>query len=681
MVDENITTALPDYAVEREIGKGGMGLVFLGRHVRLGRLVAIKELPPTFAADARVRERFSTEARTLATLSHPHIVPIYDYVEREGLCLIVMEELPGGTVWDRFTTTGLTPPTACAVVLACCAALQHAHDKGVLHLDVKPDNLMFARDEAIKVTDFGISRVLSGDQTLGTLDGQVLGTPAYMSPEQAKGAELTPASDVYSAGIMLYELLSGELPWTGAESATDLLLKRLREYPRDLTSVAPQVPRGLADVVMHAIEREPEKRYQRAEDFGIAIASACADAWGPNWLDFAGVAIIGSDRLSIAARTTRNQPVVDTTRTTGPTTAASGTGPAPETTIGTAVGGERSAAAETTASARVGDGVDATGDGGLAAPAAAAAAGAAAAGASAPVAPTAPSGPPDFKVVRAAGSAPRIEGANLNEIDRSAFVDVAEALGHPHRSGRLFVLAAAFAVAAVLAAVFLFGAPARSGNIPRGAVSIGGTDVKADNVTFDLTKKLPVRVHNAALAARATHLAVKFSTTAGLPLGTIQTRLVGGAGLIDPGVTRYVATGSVKARVDLQGRGTMPYEEFPATVDSAWYLTAYGLGALIVILGGFAYFEGGLQPLRRGRMRIGSLISCALSAAVMAVGISAFIAALGHAYPTVGGLIVAAVLAAAAGVTFGLAMRIRALRRGARRAVRRAERAASAAAA
>jgi serine/threonine-protein kinase len=677
MIDENITSALPDYAVEREIGKGGMGLVFLGRHVRLGRLVAIKELPPTFAADAHVRERFSTEARTLATLSHPHIVPIYDYVEREGLCLIVMEELPGGTVWDRFTTTGLTPPTACAVVLACCAALQHAHDKGVLHLDVKPDNLMFARDEAIKVTDFGISRVLSGDQTLGTLDGQVLGTPAYMSPEQAKGAELTPASDVYSAGIMLYELLSGELPWTGAESATDLLLKRLREYPRELTSIAPQVPRGLAEVVMRAIEREPEKRYQRAEDFGIAIASACADAWGPNWLDYAGVAIIGSERLSIAARTTRSQPITELPRSTGPTSTTTAAGPAPETTIGAAVAATGAAAPETTAAARIADGTD-TDAGTTTAPASVSPAAAAGAPASAPADPSAP---PAFAVVRAAGSAPRIEGANLNEIDRSAFVDVAEALGHPHRSGRLFVLAAVFAVAAVVAAAFLFGAAARSGNLRRGAVSIGGTDVTAHNFTFDLTKKLPVRVHDPALAARATAVSVKFSTTPGLPLGTLNTRLIGGAGIIDPGVTRYVATGSVKARVEVQDRSaSIRHEEFPATVDTPWYLTAYGLGALIIILGGFAYFEGGLNPLRRGRMRIGSMISCALSAAVTAVGISALLSALGHAYPTAGGLMVAAALAAAAGVTFGLAVRRRALRRGARRAVRKAERAAVAAA-
>src|SRR5204863_8901848 len=228
---------MPEYIVEREVGRGGMGVVYLGRQRRLDRPVAIKELPPAIAVDEDVRERFSTEARTLASLSHPHIVPIFDYVERENLCLIVMEQLPGGTLWDRFVNTGVTTPAACAYVMACCAALQHAHDRRVLHLDVKPDNLMYDQDGVLKVTDFGISSVIGGGRTLGTVDGTVLGTPAYMAPEQARGDELSPATDTYATGVMLYELLSGQLPWIGAESAAELLRQRLDQDPIPLGNV------------------------------------------------------------------------------------------------------------------------------------------------------------------------------------------------------------------------------------------------------------------------------------------------------------------------------------------------------------------------------------------------------------------------------------------------------------
>jgi tRNA A-37 threonylcarbamoyl transferase component Bud32 len=306
-----IAQVMPDYDIERELGRGGMGIVFLGRHKRLRRGAAIKELPPSFAAEPEVQERFAVEAQTLAGLAHPHIVPIFDYVERDGLCLIVMQELPGGSVWDRFTTTGLTPPTACAVVMACCAALQHAHDKGVLHLDVKPDNLMFDAESAVKVTDFGIARVITGGKTMGTVDGQVLGTPAYMSPEQARGDELTAASDVYAAGVMLYELLSGQLPWQGAETASELLRQRLTEDPIPIRDVNPAIPEPLAAVTMTSLTREVEGRYNTAEDFGVAIGQACAEAWGPGWIDHSGVAIIGSERLSMAARTTGHHPTLD----------------------------------------------------------------------------------------------------------------------------------------------------------------------------------------------------------------------------------------------------------------------------------------------------------------------------------------------------------------------------------
>jgi serine/threonine protein kinase len=666
--DSNITQALPDYLVERELGKGGMGLVFLGRHVRLGRLVAIKELPPTFATDPSVRERFSTEARTLATLSHPHIVPIYDYVERDGLCLIVMEELPGGTVWDRFTSTGLTPPTACAVVLACCAALQHAHDKGVLHLDVKPDNLMFARDEAVKVTDFGISRVLSGDHTLGTLDGQVLGTPAYMSPEQARGSDLTSASDVYSAGIMLYELLSGHLPWTDAESATDLLLKRLREAPRPLAAIAPHVPQELADVVMKSIELETDKRYTSAEDFGVAIATACANAWGPSWLDFAGVTVIGSDRLSLAARSTRSQsPVSDAARTSGPTTAATGT--ASETIIGTPIASEGKIAPETTTTPSPGAPADARTTGADVPPAQVA---------PEPAAP--PMMPPAFPVMRAAGSGARLEGANLNELDRSAFVDVSEALGRPHQAGRVFALAGVLAIAAVIAAAMLFGPPDRSGTLRGADVTLAGIPIARTDPTLDFSKDIPIRVRNAALAARATHATLELSS-AGLPLGKVSAPLLGGIGTFKPGVTRYVGAGSVTGRFTLESGSPakqVANETFPMTADNKWYVTAFGLGSVIVILAGFAYFESALRPLRRGRRRVTSFVMCGVTAAVMALGAGMLASAVGLAYATVPGIVAAALVAAAAGVACGAGVLRFALRRGVKRAVKRAETAVAA---
>jgi serine/threonine-protein kinase len=298
-----VAVAIPEYIVEHELGRGGMGVVFVGRHRRLDRAVAIKELPSALAADADVRERFSTEARTLASLSHPHIVPIFDYVEREGLCLIVMEQLPGGTLWDRFTNTGVTTPAACAYVMACCSALQHAHDRRVLHLDVKPDNLMFDAEGVLKVTDFGISSVIGGGRTLGTVDGTVMGTPAYMAPEQARGGELTPATDLYASSVMLYELLTGQLPWTGADTAAELLHQRLEQEPIPIRDVAPRIPEPVATVVMRGLEREPDRRFAHAEDLGVALGEAAAIAWGADWLDSADVPVLGSRSIAIAART------------------------------------------------------------------------------------------------------------------------------------------------------------------------------------------------------------------------------------------------------------------------------------------------------------------------------------------------------------------------------------------
>ncbi len=277
---QEVIDALPNYEVGAELGRGGWGVVLAGRHRQLGREVAIKQLPRAFAADESVRARFVTEARLLASLDHPHIVPVYDFVERDGLCLLVMEQLPSGTLWSRFSTDGFTQPAAAAAVLAAIAGLQAAHEHQILHRDVKPENLMFSATGALKVTDFGIAKVVGGDGTLATRAGEVVGTPAYIAPEQARGGELSPATDVYAVATMFYELLSGQLPFADDADAMALLFKHAFETPTPLRDRAPFVPEGIAEVVMRGLATDPGDRYATAEAFGVAIAEACTNGVG-----------------------------------------------------------------------------------------------------------------------------------------------------------------------------------------------------------------------------------------------------------------------------------------------------------------------------------------------------------------------------------------------------------------
>jgi serine/threonine-protein kinase len=299
---ELIARALPGYAIGDEIGRGGWGVVLRAEHRQLGRTVAVKQLPRALAAEPDVQRRFASEARLLASLDHPHIVPIFDYVEHEGLCLLVMELLPGGTVWQRFTSVGMSSETACGIVLASSTALEYAHRQGILHRDVKPENLLFTASGTVKVSDFGIAKVIGDQRTLATKTGEVLGTPSYMAPEQATGSELTPATDVYALGLLTYELLSGTLPFTGEENPIALLIKRVREAPMPLGSVAGHVPPALVDVVMRAIATAPADRYASAEAYGLALADAANGAWGRGWARASGIAVMAAgpiaDRVS-----------------------------------------------------------------------------------------------------------------------------------------------------------------------------------------------------------------------------------------------------------------------------------------------------------------------------------------------------------------------------------------------
>ena len=294
---EIVVEALPAYEVGEELGRGAWGIVLAGTHRRLGREVAIKQLPRTFGADPGVRARFLSEAKLLASFDHPHIVPIYDFVEHDGVCLLVMARLTGGTVWEQFVGPGFTQDTACAVVLAACAGLHYAHQRGVLHRDVKPENMMFSRDGALKVTDFGIAKVVGGTQTMATRTGSVLGTPAYLAPEQAESKPLTPATDVYATGTVLFELLSGELPFADTDNALAALYQRVHTEPRSLRDTPADVPGGLISVTEKAIARDPSRRYRDADEFGRDLAEACTSTWGPAWLAESGVSVRGAEGM------------------------------------------------------------------------------------------------------------------------------------------------------------------------------------------------------------------------------------------------------------------------------------------------------------------------------------------------------------------------------------------------
>jgi hypothetical protein len=295
---DRVAGALPGYEIGEELGRGAWGIVLRGEHRRLRRPVAIKQLPRAFAADPAVQRRFATEARLLAGLDHPHIVRVYDYVEQEGLCLLVMELLPGGTVWDRLTAGEVSGEAACGIVLATCSALDYAHSRSVLHRDIKPENLLFGAAGHLKVSDFGIAKVLGGSETLTTSSGLMLGTPAYVAPEQVLGREPSPATDVYAVGMLLYELLARRLPFAEDGGLVSLLYRHVHEQPRHLLELAPDVPSAIAGVTMRTLATEPGDRHASAEDLGAELAEAAAAAWGPGWLRRSGLTVMASGRIA-----------------------------------------------------------------------------------------------------------------------------------------------------------------------------------------------------------------------------------------------------------------------------------------------------------------------------------------------------------------------------------------------
>src|SRR5690242_2331835 len=283
------------YEVDSEIGRGGMGVVYRAKDKRLKRTVAIKVLPPELAFQSAIKTRFLREAETAAQLSHPNIVPIYSVDEAESLVFFVMAYISGDNLAKRLHDTGvLNTDDVRRVSREVADALAYAHERGVVHRDIKPDNILLdSTTGRAMVTDFGIARASEGDNRL-TATGMAIGTPAYMSPEQAAGdRQIDGRSDLYSLGVVAYQMLAGQLPFQASSTAA-MLMKHISERPAPLDQVRPDVPPDLSAAIMMLLEKEPANRFPSAAAFEAVMAgdmsqmpartaqsTAPPPAWGP----------------------------------------------------------------------------------------------------------------------------------------------------------------------------------------------------------------------------------------------------------------------------------------------------------------------------------------------------------------------------------------------------------------
>jgi hypothetical protein len=263
------------YSLERELGRGGMGIVFLARDVALDRPVAIKLLPPAMAAQPGVRERFLSEARMAARLSHPNIIPIFAVDHVEDFVFFVMAWVDGETLGHRLQARGpLSPAEGTRMIQEVAWALAYAHLRGIVHRDVKPDNILLERATGrALVSDFGIAR--RTDASGGTAVGEVLGTAQYMSPEQASGEPVDGRSDLYSLGVVAFYALSGRLPFDAPEVPA-LLAMHITRPPPPLASATQGVPGRLAQAVDRCLAKDPAGRFQTGEALAEAVATSTA---------------------------------------------------------------------------------------------------------------------------------------------------------------------------------------------------------------------------------------------------------------------------------------------------------------------------------------------------------------------------------------------------------------------
>ncbi len=274
-MEDLVGKTVGQYQIKAEVGRGGMATVYRGYQPSLNRAVAVKVLAGDLARDPDFRQRFQREAHAVAQLAHPHILPVYDFGEdpATGVVYLVTQFVDGGTLVSRMngpqTGGGPMPPTEAARIAAQIArALAFAHAAGVIHRDVKPGNVLMTSDGNSLLSDFGIAKIMA--ETRMTRTGTSLGTPAYMSPEQAQGMTVDHRSDIYALGVMLYEMLAGALPFQ-ADTPVALLHQHVATPPPPLRERVPGVPRSLEKIVMRALAKDPNDRYATAGEFAAAL--------------------------------------------------------------------------------------------------------------------------------------------------------------------------------------------------------------------------------------------------------------------------------------------------------------------------------------------------------------------------------------------------------------------------
>ncbi|GAA5072698.1 serine/threonine-protein kinase [Nocardia iowensis] len=688
---ERVRAALPAYDIGTEVGRGGCGVVLAGMHRKLRRPVAIKQIPAQFAHDAQVRRRFVAEARVLAAIDHPHVVRVFDYLEHDDLCLLVMEYLPGGTVGDRFATDGYDAATALAIALSCAAGLEAAHRHRVLHRDVKPANLMFAAGGAIKLTDFGIAKIVGGDETWVTKAGDIIGTPSYIAPEQARGQQLSPATDVYALATMLYQLLSGVLPFPPGDGPLAMLFAHAFDEPIPLSEVAPSVPEPIAAVVMRGLATDPAQRFDTAESFGVALAQPAAYCWGEDWLTPVGIPVIGADTIvaaatgggrtpSRAAGQLRTPPVTPAPRPPYPPSGAdppttpwfattpdegempsektpppfgpalpsapwSTTGPPPSSgdappTVPWHPGSHSPVGGRPAAGARP--------SGGASPPAG--------------VRPPAGPRPRGHGAMPFRGPVTRVRplhampdsGVPLAEIDRRDLVPIQEVVSF--ESPRVpFAVAGVLALAAVVLAVLGLGAPTIGGDLSPGAVTLGGVDPATTPVDVDLAKPIPLRVNG--IDADAASLKV---TVLGVPVGGETVPFVpGDQGAVLPApINQYVMAGTLTGELVLLRNGSaIAAERVELQTAQRPTTTATAAGVVLLALFSLAYLESNMRRLRRGRGGFANSIGLAVSASLLAVALVGAAWILLEHPPTTVTTAGSAAFAAAAGLAASLGAR------------------------